>query len=182
MDHDSALDVESLHRIVGRRIIASIVRLTRLRFWHLCGRPMEETRCTHPGCHAVIGGTNHQPRAGNQRLTEKDLSGDPPKGYDSSFTASGPTSYSIQIGAASRGSPISIRILRLFIHMAMRTSALFGLPAINGSVGKLMYPNQFNPDVHTVIQVRGCGRGTALVCGTRSNAYASGAAMGPGMH
>ena len=33
-----------------------------------CGMPMQETRCSAPGCGALIGGHNHKSSAGNTRV------------------------------------------------------------------------------------------------------------------
>lgn len=70
-----------------------------------------------------------------------------------------------QIGPAGRGSPASIRVLRLFIHLLMRASALHGPSRADAGVERLMFPEMTTPSTDYVVKVgRQTGRQAEEPC------------------
>jgi hypothetical protein len=77
----------------------------------------------------------------------------PQEGYDLNFTA-GDQRYGIESIPDTRGSALSIRVLRLFLHLSMRACALHGVPPRSGSAAALLHPTRTDLGPEECVTVR----------------------------
>jgi hypothetical protein len=111
---------------------------------------MEVSTCLHPGCGLRIGGRNHEPEAGNVRMNDEELQGnDAPLGYSLDATIGGDCDDILRL------SRLSCRVMRLVIHLLMRTACQSSPTAHGEMVAGIMFEGRGTATASRALQELG---------------------------
>ncbi|CAG8439230.1 10104_t:CDS:10 [Acaulospora colombiana] len=110
------MNTTPVYKEFAKKLLSNDHPLLKIQQTGECGRTMQTRKCPTKGCALMLGGQNHTSAPGQQRLNANQITTEDKKGY---LVEQGTREHAKNV---RKMTPISYRILHLFVHVLITAS------------------------------------------------------------